>query len=48
MLDVRVKELLSTYHALQSLSELVGLQHVFALLVLGAVHHLWPVIDRLL
>lgn len=35
-------------HALQSLGELVGLKHIFALLVLGAVHHLWAIIDRLL
>lgn len=39
---------MGTYHALQSLGELVGLKHVFALLMLGAVHHLWTIIDSLL
>lgn len=46
--DVRVKQLTVTYHALQSVGQLVGLQHVFALLVLGAVHDLGAIIDRLL
>lgn len=39
---------MGTYHALQSLGELVGLKHISAHLMLGAVHHLWPIIDRLL
>lgn len=38
----------STYHALESLGQLVGLKHVFAFFVLGTVHHLRAVIDRLL
>lgn len=44
----RVQGFMGTYHALQSLGELVGLKHIFALLVLGTVHHLWAIIDRLL
>lgn len=38
----------STYHALESLGQLVGIKHVFAFFVLGTVHNLRAVIDRLL
>lgn len=36
-----------TYHALQSLGELVGLEHIFAFLMFGPVHHLWAIVNRL-
>lgn len=42
-----VSEIIDPYHALQSLGQLIGLQHVFALLMLGAVHHLGPVVHCL-
>lgn len=39
---------MGTYHALQPLGELIGLQYIFAFLMLGAVHHLWTIVHSLL